>query len=59
MDYCIRATVTEITTDGWGYHLRAFREDLPGIYMFNMWDKDLQPRIDKTKKPTPKGLLIG
>ncbi len=55
---CIRATVTEINDDGWGYRLRAFESDLPGIFMFNMWDKDLCPRIGKKQKPTPTELLI-
>ncbi len=58
IDTCIRATVTEVGTDDWGYRLRAFESDLPGIYMFNMWDKDLEPRVSKAKKPTPKELLI-
>jgi hypothetical protein len=56
--YCIRATVTEVNDDGWGYRLRAFESDLPGIYMFNMWDKDLEPRVGKARKPTPPELLI-
>ncbi len=47
----IRATVTEVSTDGWGYHLRAFQQDFPGIYMFNQWDKDLLPRTGKANKP--------
>lgn len=54
-DNCIRATVTEISTDGWGYHLRAFKKDLPGIFMFNMWDKDLLPRTGKANKPANQG----
>jgi hypothetical protein len=58
MKSCIRATVTEVNDDGWGYRLRAFESDLPGIYMFNMWDKDLQPRVGKKNKPTPPELLI-
>jgi hypothetical protein len=57
--HCIRATVTEVNDDGWGYRLRAFESDLPGIYMFNMWDKDLQPRVGKTRKPVPPELFIG
>lgn len=57
-DTCIRAVVTEVSTDGWGYHLRAFKSDLPGIYMFNIWDKDLVPRKNKTALPTPKAFLI-
>jgi len=48
-DY-IRATVTETGDPKWGYHLRAFTQDLPGIFMFNMWDKDLIPRTGKKKK---------
>ncbi len=55
---CIRATVTEVNDDGWGYHLRAFRSDLPGLFLFNMWDKDLEPRTGKENKPTPPKLLI-
>ena len=58
MDTCIRATVTEVGDPKWGYHLRAFESDLPGIYMFNIWDKDLQPRVGKAKKPTPKKLYL-
>lgn len=57
-NYCIRATVTEVSTDKWGYHLRAFESDLPAIFMFNMWDKDLIPRTDKKRKLVPKELLI-
>lgn len=49
----IRARVTEISTDGWGYHLRAFTQDLPGIFMFNQWDKDLIPRTSKKRKFLP------
>jgi hypothetical protein len=45
--YHIRATVTEVSTDGWGYHLRAFRQDLPGLFLFNIWDKDLIPRTGR------------
>jgi len=48
----VRATVTEICPR-WGYHLRAFEKDLPGIYMFNIWDKDLIPRTDKRNKKLP------
>lgn len=48
----IRATVTEINGE-WGYHLRAFKQDLPGIFMFNIWDKDLLPRTNKSNKPLP------
>lgn len=44
---CIRAIVTEVGNDEWGYRLRAFRQDLPGIYMYNMWDKELIPRTGK------------
>ncbi len=58
MENCIRARVTEIKDDRWGYRLRAFKSDLPGIYMFNMWDKDLQPRVDKKQKPIPPELII-
>lgn len=49
----IRATITEID-DRWGYHLRAFRQDLPGIYMYNVWDYQLSPRISKANKPFSK-----
>lgn len=49
----IRGTITEISTDGWGYHLRAFEEDLPGIFMFNQWDYTLLPRTDKANKRLP------
>jgi len=58
MENCIRATVTEVNDDGWGYRLRAFQSDLPGIYMFNIWDKDLQPRVGKKQKSTPSELRI-
>lgn len=51
--YCIRATVTGISEKS-GYDLRAFQSDLPGIYMFNIWDKDLVPRIGKARMPVPK-----
>lgn len=51
--YCIRATVTGISEKS-GYDLRAFESDLPGIYMFNIWDKDLLPRVGKAKMPVPK-----
>lgn len=54
----IRATVTEVTTDGWGYHLRAFEQDLPGIYMFNIWDKDLLPRTNKSNKPLTESHFV-
>lgn len=58
MKNCIRATITEVGTDEWGYRLRAFERDLPGIYMFNIWDKDLQPRVDKSNMPVPAELLL-
>ena len=58
MKNCIRATVTEVNDDGWGYRLQAFKSDLPGIYMFNIWDSDLLPRVGKKNKPTPSDLLI-
>jgi len=51
----IRATVTEAGDPKWGYHLRAFRKDLPGIFMFNMWDKDLIPRTNMKRKFLPDG----
>ena len=49
--YNIRAIVTEVSNDGWGYRLRAFLKDLPGIYMFNMWDQELVPRTGKERLP--------
>lgn len=49
----IRATITEAGDEKWGYHLRAFQQDLPGIYMFNIWDKDLLLRKDKSNKKLP------
>ena len=52
-DY-IRATVTEVGDDGWGYHLRAFEQDLPAISLFNIWDKDLIHRTSKKKKFLPE-----
>lgn len=58
MRTCIRAVVTEVGDDGWGYHLRAWECDLPGIYMFNIWDKDLEPRTSKKSKPVPPELFI-
>ena len=45
----IRATITEID-EVCGYRLRAFQQDLPGIYMFNIWDKDLSPRTGRSRK---------
>lgn len=57
-EYCIRATVTEVGDDGHGYRLRAFASDLPGIYMFNIWDKDLAPRTDKSQRRVPSELLL-
>lgn len=47
----IRAVVTKVTTNGLGYMLRAFQQDLPGIYMFNMWDRELVPRTGKARLP--------
>ncbi len=55
MDYCIRAVVTEVD-EKHGYFLRAFEKDLPGIHMFNIWDKDLELRTSKARKPIPEGL---
>lgn len=53
--HCIRATVTGISKDSkTGYDLRAFASDLPGIFMFNIWDKDLLPRVGKAKLPVSK-----
>ena len=45
----IRAIITEIDNTGWGYQLRAFQQDLPGIYMYNVWDVDLIPRKNGKK----------
>ena len=53
----IRATITEVGQDGWGYRLRTFLKDLPGIYMFNIWDEDLLPRTDKSQKKLPPEFL--
>ena len=50
---CIRARVTEVSEKG--YHLRAFTQDLPGIYLFNIWDKDLIRRTNKKKYFLPYG----
>ena len=50
--YYIRATITDLD-ERFGYLLRAFKEDLPGIYMFNIWDVDLLPRSDKSNKLLP------
>lgn len=58
MPYCIRAVVTEVDAEGRGYFLRAFSSDLPGIYMFNIWDKDLELRVGKARKPTPPELFL-
>ncbi len=52
--YYIRATVTEVGQDDWGYRLRAFEQDLPAIYMFNIWDEDLLPRSSKKNKKLPE-----
>ena len=57
MKTCIRATVTEVDSKR-GYFLRAFESDLPGIYMFNIWDKDLEIRTSKKNKLTPKEFFI-
>lgn len=53
----IRATITEVTSD-WGYHLRTFVQDLPGLFMFNIWDKDLLPRTNKKNKPLSEELEL-
>ena len=45
----IRAIITEIDPK-LGYLLRAFQKDLPGIYMFNVWDCDLTPRTSGARK---------
>ncbi len=55
---CVRATVMEVGDDGWGYRLRAFESDCPGIWMFDQWDKDLVPRTSKANRPVPKGLYV-
>jgi hypothetical protein len=49
----IRATITELD-DGvfGGYELRAFEQDLPGIFMFNVWDDELLPRDSKKEEET-------
>ena len=39
----IRAKITGID-EKQGYLLKAFKQDLPGVYMYNIWDKDLIPR---------------
>lgn len=57
MPTCIRAIVTEVDKER-GYFLRAFTRDLPGIYMFNIWDKDLEIREGKAQKPTPPELFL-
>ena len=57
MKTCIRATITEVGSDGWGYRLRAFKRDLPGIYLFNIWDFELVPRLDRRPIPTPPELV--
>lgn len=51
MHYCIRAVITDVDDC---YHLKAFLQDLPGVWMFNIYDKDLIPRINKKRIPTPK-----
>lgn len=45
----IRATITGID-EKMGYLLRAFEKDLPGIYMFNVWDSQLVYRTGKARK---------
>lgn len=50
----IRAIITEDDPDPeWGYRLRAFKQDLPGIWMFNIWDQDLMPRTSKAMLKIP------
>jgi hypothetical protein len=51
-EHYIRATVTSVDEKK-GYELRAFKEDLPGIYMFNIWDRNLILRVGKSKKKLP------
>lgn len=55
MTNCIRAVVTDVD-EKYGYWLRAFRKDNPGIHMYNIWDKDLETRTNKKNKPIPTGL---
>jgi hypothetical protein len=43
----IRARITGI--NNYGYLLTAFKKDLPGIYMGNIWDKDLVIRKGKAR----------
>ncbi len=48
-DECyIRATITSIHPE-LGYMLRAFRKDLPGLYMGRIWDDRLILRKNKIK----------
>lgn len=58
MEYCIRAVVLEVDGTLEGYFLRAFLKDLPGIFIAFKWDKDLEPRVGKARKPTPPELFI-
>lgn len=50
-EHYIRATITKVENDEKGYWLRAFGKDLPGIWMFNVWDKDLTTRSSRARKP--------
>lgn len=54
-EYCIRAVVVSINDC---YHLKAFLQDLPGVWMFNIWDGDLVLREGKGRRPAPPELLI-
>jgi hypothetical protein len=49
LENCIRATITDISENN-GYLLRAFKQDLPGIYMFNVYDYQLELRVGKSIK---------
>lgn len=53
MENYIRATITGLDETNNGYLLRAFEQDLPGIHMFNIWDKDLVLRSNKAVKRIP------
>lgn len=49
--FYIRATITDIDNTLYGgYFLKAFEKDLPGIWMFNIYDRDLIIRYNKTNK---------
>lgn len=46
----VRATVTKVDNDGYGYHLQAFRKDSALIHVYNVWDHQLVPRVGKTRR---------